>query len=68
LWDGHRKVYIGRTNDPESRETAHQRDKKFNQMKIEGPKVSEETALEWEQEALEKYRLGHGGKSPKYND
>jgi hypothetical protein len=36
-------------------------------MKIEGPKVSRDTALEWEQEALEKYRKGHNGKPPRHN-
>jgi hypothetical protein len=37
-------------------------------MTIEGPKVSRETALNWEQEALEKYRRGHDGRTPKYNE
>jgi predicted GIY-YIG superfamily endonuclease len=68
LWDGQKKVYIGVTTDPESRENAHRQDKKFDQMQIEGPKVSRETALQWEQEALDKYRRGHSGKPPKYNE
>jgi len=68
LWDGNQKVYIGETNTPERREGEHQQDKKFNKMQIEDPKVSKETALKWEQEALDKYRKGHEGKPPKYND
>ena len=68
LWDGHEKVYIGQTTAPESRENAHRQDKKFDQMRVEGPAVSRETALEWEQEAIETYRGGHEGKSPKYNE
>lgn len=67
LWDGQKKIYIGITDNPEARESAHREDKKFDQMKIEGPKVSRETALDWEQEALDKFRRGHEGKSPKYN-
>jgi len=68
LWDDQEKVYIGVTTDPESRENKHRQDKKFDQMKIEGQKVSRETAFQWEQEALDKYRRGHKGKSPKYNE
>jgi predicted GIY-YIG superfamily endonuclease len=68
LWDGQKKVYIGITTDKASRENSHRQDKNFDQMKIEGPKVSRETALQWEQEALDKYRRGHSGKPPKYNE
>lgn len=68
LWDGHEKVYIGQTTDPESRENAHRQDKEFDRMQIEGPAVSRETALEREQEAIEKYRSTHGGRAPKYNE
>jgi len=68
LWDGQRKVYIGITNEPETRENTHRQDKNFDQMKIEGPRVSRDTALNWEQEALDKYRRGHNGRTPKYNE
>ena len=68
LWDSHEKVYIGITTDPESRENAHMQDKGFDRMQIEGPAVSPETARGWEQEAIDTYRRGHGGKPPKYND
>jgi predicted GIY-YIG superfamily endonuclease len=68
LWDSHRKVYIGTTEDPEVREAAHSQDKKFTRMELEGPAISRDTALNREQEALDRYRRGHGGKLPKYND
>ena len=68
LRDGQKKVYIGKTDNPERREAEHRQDKKFDRMQIEGPRVSDETALQWEKEAIEKYRKGHGGKPPKYND
>ena len=68
LWDGHEKVYIGQTIDPESREDAHRQDKKFDRMQVEGPAVTQETALKWEQEVIDTYRRGHGGKPPKYNE
>ena len=32
-----------------------------------GPKVTEETARNWEQQSLETYRRNHGGNNPKYN-
>ena len=62
------KVYIGITNDPERREDEHKQDKDFDRMKVEGPCVSRETAGEWEKDALDKYRKGHGGRAPKYNE
>ncbi len=68
LQDGPKIVYIGVTDAPERRETEHRQDKKFDQLKIKGPKVSRDTAFDWEQEALDRYRKGHGGKPPKYND
>ena len=68
LYNGHKKVYIGITDDPETRETAHAQDKKFTRMQVEGPAISRDTALNREQEALEQYRRGHDGKLPKYNN
>ena len=68
LRTGPKIVYIGQTNAPERRETEHSGDKKFDRMQKEGPKVSKETALDWEREALERYRRGHSGNNPKYND
>lgn len=69
LWDGHEKVYEGITDDPQRREREHQQEgMEFTRMGIHGPAVSRETALEREQEALDKYRKGHDGKAPKYNE
>jgi len=68
LWDGSRKVYAGVTNDPEVRELQHRRDKKFTRVEVRKPAVSRETALEREQEAMERYRQSHGGRPPKYNN
>ena len=68
LRNGQKIVYIGQTNAPERREGEHHVDKKFDRMQKEGPKVSKETALDWEQEALERYRRGHQGNTPRYND
>jgi predicted GIY-YIG superfamily endonuclease len=68
LRDGHKIVYIGITNKPERREGEHQQDKRFDQMRVEGPKVCRDTALDWEQQALDRFRRGHQGKNPKYNE
>ncbi|MBM3141732.1 MAG: hypothetical protein FJ005_01610 [Chloroflexi bacterium] len=68
LYNGRKKVYIGITEDLETREAAHTQDKKFTRMQVEGPAISRETALNQEQEALKQYRRGHDGKLPKYNN
>ncbi|MFC2058286.1 GIY-YIG nuclease family protein [Chloroflexota bacterium] len=68
LWDGRKKVYEGISNDPVRRIDEHDQDKKFTKMNVEKPAVSRDTALKREQEAIERYRRSHGGRSPKYND
>ena len=68
LWDRNTKVYEGITNDPEVREQQHEQDKKFTRIEVQKPPVSRDTALEREQEAIERYRQSHGGRSPKYNE
>ena len=68
LWDGSRKVYEGISNDPEVREQQHRQDKKFTRIEVRKPAVCRDTALEREQEAVERYRRSHGGRSPKYNN
>lgn len=68
LWDGQKKVYIGITNDPDRRIDEHDGDgKRFTRMEIVGPKVKEETARDWEQDALDTYRRGHNGRNPRHN-
>lgn len=68
LWDGSTKVYEGITNDPEVREQQHKQDKRFTRVEVHKPAVSRETALEREQETIERYRQSHGGRPPKYNN
>ena len=68
LWDRNTKVYEGITNEPEVREQQHEQDKRFTRIEIQRPSVSRDTALEREQEAIERYRQSHGGRSPKYNE
>ena len=69
LWRGHTKVYVGITNDPERREDDHRRDGlDFDQMRIEGPRVTRGSAFDWEKDVLEAYKRGHGGDPPEYND
>lgn len=68
LWDSHTLVYVGITDDPGRRETEHPAEgKSFTRMQIEGPAVSKESALKWEQERRETYRRHHRGRDPKYN-
>jgi len=68
LWDGRRKVYAGTTENPDQRKQQHRaKGWRFTTMHREGPVVTRETALEWEQNALEAYRRGHGGRNPRYN-
>ena len=69
LWQGHRKVYIGITNDPGRREGEHRAGGvDFDRMEIVGPAVTRDSALDWEQDALDTYMQGHGGETPEYND
>lgn len=67
LWDGRKKVYEGITTDAEGREQQHKQDKEFTRIEVQKPAVSKGTALEREQEAIERYRQSHGGRPPKYN-
>lgn len=68
LKQGNKIVYVGISNAPSRREAEHASDdKKFSNMKIVGPAVTEESARKWEQERLEQYRQAHGGGNPKYN-
>ena len=49
LREGNRITYRGITNDPERRAAEHIRDGRRGAMRIEGPKVTRESALAWEQ-------------------
>jgi predicted GIY-YIG superfamily endonuclease len=69
LYDGKKKVYVGITDNPDRREQEHIQDnKRFTRMDVQKPAVSRNTALEREQEALERFQRSHGGRTPKYND
>ncbi|EAY56070.1 MAG: hypothetical protein UBAL2_86920229 [Leptospirillum rubarum] len=68
LWNGRKLVYVGISNDPERRINEHDgSEKRFTTMRVIGPKVSEETARDWEQERLESYRRNHNGRNLKHN-
>jgi len=65
---GNTVVYRGETNDPDRRSQEHQADgKKFSIMEITSVRISRDTAKARESENLARYRDGHGGKNPKYN-
>ena len=68
LYDGHKKVYIGTTNDPVRRAEEHAEEpKRFSRLQITSSRLTEEGAIQKEEEQLEVYRQGHGGQNPRYN-
>lgn len=67
LKQGRKVVYRGITNDPERRCSEHSDDKNFTHMNIIGPRVTRESAEQWEKESLAAYRKTHQGNNPKYN-
>ncbi len=68
LLKGNKILYRGTTNDPDRREQEHRDEgKRFSKMRITSRKITEEGAKKKEAESLERYRRGHGGKSPQYN-
>lgn len=69
LNDGNNVVYFGITNNPDRRESEHVSEgKNFSNMKIVGPVVKKETALNWEQERIDQYEKNHRGRKPRYNE
>lgn len=68
LIDGRGVVYKGTTNNPDKRETEHEREgKRFTAMRITSRRMTETGAKEKEAKALETYRRNHNSKNPKYN-
>lgn len=67
LLQGRKVVYRGITNDLERRATEHSQDKKFTNVRPVGPKVTEQTARNWEKNSLETYQKNHNGNLPRYN-
>jgi predicted GIY-YIG superfamily endonuclease len=65
---GREVVYRGITNNPERRCSEHGAEKHFSHMNVIGPKVTRESARQWEKESLETYRRTHQGNNPKYNE
>ena len=62
-------VYRGTTNDPERREEEHRQEgKHFGHLLVISRRMSEEGAERKEADNLAKYRHGHGGENPLYND
>lgn len=68
LRDRRKKVYIGITKDPERRMAEHLNEgKSFSKMVLVGPRVTENSARDWEQSSLDSFRRGHGGRNPRHN-
>lgn len=66
---GSKVVYRGTTKDPERREREHRaQGKDFNQLKVTSRRMTDEGARAKEAENLARYRRGHGGRNPQYND
>ena len=66
---GREIVYRGTTNDPERREQEHRKQgKDFDRLDVTSRRMTDEGAKAKEAENLAKYRKGHGGRNPQYND
>ena len=50
LKEGNKIIHTGITIDPERREAEHQRARPKSHLETQGPKVTNETALRWEQQ------------------
>lgn len=59
----------GTTNNPERREREHRADgKDFDRLNVTSRRMTSEGAKAKEVENLARYRKGHGGRNPQYND
>lgn len=66
---GNNVVYRGTTDDPERREQQHKESgKMFDNLKVTSRRMTENGAKSKESENLDRYRKGHGGKNPIYNE
>jgi predicted GIY-YIG superfamily endonuclease len=67
LLDQREIVYVGITERLlQERAGEHQRDgKDFTRIRQVGPRVTKESALQWEQERLNAYKRSHGGNAPR---
>ena len=65
---GRETVGIGTTNDPPRRESQRRgAGQKFDKLVPVTPKLTQESALKFEQQMLRTFMGNHGGKLPKYN-
>lgn len=68
LYQGNKLQYVGITNDLDRRTREHEAEgMEFTRVKKVGPRVSRQTANEWESDRIRKYQRNHGGKLPTYN-
>ncbi len=67
LKNGNKILYVGITNNPQSRELAHRRDKDFQTMELVGRLVTRESAEKWETERINQYKRNHKGQIPPLN-
>ena len=68
LWHKGKKVYIGKSEDPEKRAAEHADDgKKFTSVQITSRPMKPKNAEKREAAQLQAYRNGHKGRNPKYN-
>ena len=67
---GNQVVYRGSTSrDPIDRAAEHRTDgKRFDRVLVTSRRMTEAGAKRREQEALARYRRGHGGRNPLYNE
>lgn len=66
---GNEVVYRGTTTDPTRREQEHRQEgKQFTKFVLTSRRMTEAGAKRKEAEALARYRRGHGGRNPKYNE
>ena len=62
-------VYQGTTNDPDRREREHRaQGKDFDHLRVTSRRMTSEGAKAKEAENLARYRRGHRGRNPQYND
>ncbi|MBC6415612.1 MAG: GIY-YIG nuclease family protein [Bdellovibrionales bacterium] len=68
LKEGNKNVYIGKTKNPERREQEHRAEGKFfTKLEVTSYRMTKEEARQKEQRDLQRYRVTHDGKNPKYN-
>lgn len=63
---GNRIEKFGITGDPDTRAAANAADGVPGEMRIEGPRVTRESAQDWETRKIQEYEQ-RSGKPPRYN-